>query len=225
MKRITFIILLFTTISVTAQTELHTDNLIANAGGGVRVTEIHAKPVSAKGSIYYYDYYLPGGFTLYSGEVFSKATIRYNLKNQVVEMQLTDGTVKKVGIGDIAKLDISGIQFVNCAGYKDADAGTGFFEVIASGKAKLLKKTDLNLLDANYNAALASGSRAATYVKNTKYFVETDNTVKPFKPRKRKVLKLFPSKKAELAAFIKEHKLKVRKEADLAKVFDYYNSL
>jgi len=226
MKKLALIILVFAGVNVSAQGGLgEYGSVTGTGGGGLRFTEIKAKPVAAKGSVYYYDNFLPGTFKLFSGETVSGMLLRYNMKTQTLEMKDGADAIKNVGIGDISEIIIAGEKMENCSNYKQKETNTGFFKEVAGKRVKLLVKTNLTVLEANYNPALDAGSRAQTYTKNSKYYVAKDGSVIPFKLRKRKVLKLFKDKQPEIEAFVKENDLKYRDEADLGKIFDYYNSL
>jgi len=86
----------------------------------------------------------------------------------------------------------------------------GYFELLADGKIKLLKQFQK---DGKGNL-------------DTELFFQTEeNPAECFKLKKSSVLKIMKNRKSEVSKFIVENKLNVKKEDDLKKVFEYYNSL
>jgi len=86
----------------------------------------------------------------------------------------------------------------------------GYFELLTEGKMKLLKQFQK---DGKGNL-------------DTELFFQTEeNPAECFKLKKSSVLKIMKNRKSEVSKFIVENKLNVKKEDDLKKVFEYYNSL
>lgn len=86
----------------------------------------------------------------------------------------------------------------------------GYFELLADGKMKLLKQYQ------------KSGKEK---IKTNLFYQTEDLPAKCFKVKKSSVLKLMKKHKSEVSKFIVKNKLNVKKEKDLTKVFDFYNSL
>lgn len=86
----------------------------------------------------------------------------------------------------------------------------GYLELLADGKIKLLKQYQKN---------------GKEKIKTSLLFQTEDQPAKYFKVKKTSILKLMKKHKSEVSKFIVKNKLNVKKENDLKKVFDFYNSL
>ncbi len=86
----------------------------------------------------------------------------------------------------------------------------GYFELLADGKMKLLKQFQ---------------KKGKDKIKTVLFFQNENDPAECFKVKKSSVLKLMSKHKSSVSKFIIENKINVKKENDLKKVFDYYNSL
>jgi hypothetical protein len=86
----------------------------------------------------------------------------------------------------------------------------GYFELLADGKMKLLKQFQ------------KSGKEK---IKTVLFLQNESEPAKSFKVKKSSILKLMSRHKSAVSKFIVKKKINVKKENDLKKVFDYYNSL
>ena len=68
-------------------------------------------------------------------------------------------------------------------------------------------------------------STSAKFKSIEEYFIEKNGILIPIEIHKKKILKSLPSHRKEVEKFIKSNKIKLKKEADLIKVIQYYNSL
>jgi len=86
----------------------------------------------------------------------------------------------------------------------------GYFELLTDGKMKLLKQ-------------YKKGGKKDI---KTEFFFQTEDTpAECFKVKKSSILKVLKRHKSEVSKFIVENKMDIKKENDLKKVFDFYNSL
>lgn len=95
-----------------------------------------------------------------------------------------------------------------------------FFEVLVNGNTKLLKK---NLKSISQNREY-SGKIANTVIDDTNYYlVAKDN--KLVKLNKKNINKFLMSENRQLADYVQSNALHLKKEDDLIKLFNYYNTL
>ncbi|MGK7396721.1 MAG: hypothetical protein ACNS62_19240 [Candidatus Cyclobacteriaceae bacterium M3_2C_046] len=98
-------------------------------------------------------------------------------------------------------------------------------EVICSGKMSLLKSFEVDFLMPTYNPALDIGEKEEKPVLKTEYYVAKGNKMEEMVFGRKKFYQLFGHNADEVKQFVKKHKLHLKKEEDLARIFDYYNQL
>lgn len=86
----------------------------------------------------------------------------------------------------------------------------GYFELLADGNMKLLKQFQ---------------KKGKEKIKTVLFFQNKNKPAEYIKMKKSSILKLMSKKKSSVSKFIVKNKIDVKKENDLKKVFDYYNSL
>jgi len=97
-----------------------------------------------------------------------------------------------------------------------------FFEVIADGKVKLLRKNHKVISESkSYSGAVnRSVSDGVKY-----YLVTADNTPVAVKLDVKSIGALLPGKETVLAEYVKANKLNIKNHEDAAKLIAYYNTL
>lgn len=104
----------------------------------------------------------------------------------------------------------------------------GFVEVLAEGnKAVLLSKIETTLQRANYNVALAAGSKQDKIIKTTSYYFKQpeDKSLHSVAKSTKANLAFFAKHQDEVKQYAKKNGLKFKNERDLVKIVSYYNSL
>ena len=97
-----------------------------------------------------------------------------------------------------------------------------YYQVLFDGGIKLVLKSTKTLIEIKpYN----SPTTEKKFVDNAIYYVFQNNVMTKFKPSRKDFLELFKSKSAEIADFIKNENIDFKKNADLTKVFVFYNTL
>ena len=97
-----------------------------------------------------------------------------------------------------------------------------FFEVIADGKVRILKKNHKVISESKeYSGAInKSVSDGIKY-----YLVNEDNTPVAVKLDVKSISALLPAKQSELTEYAKTNKLNLKNNEDVVKLISYYNSL
>jgi hypothetical protein len=108
----------------------------------------------------------------------------------------------------------------------EADELDGFFEVLATGKATLLRYPSVKVKKADYNPALNTGLRDDKLVwKERWYAAQPNRRAVEFSPSKRDLLKLFADKQEAIETYLKTQQPDLKTRAGLAAVFAHYNTL
>ncbi len=226
--RVTIILILFS-ISIFAQNGVPNDAIVVFTGNGsIRTSNFKSKPKSIEGSYYYNDQWNVGTIRLFSGERIENYPLKYDLKMNQIDIKVNN-EIKTISIGlvkEIVWVDKKGIRdiFKNTSNF-NTEVGIGFFLILYEGEISLLKHTKLILLESNYNQAMDVGSKSKKYLKKEKYYIYSDGKISNVKKTKKKILKVFKDKSESVKKYANENNLSFKNDSDLAKIFEYYNSL
>lgn len=187
-------------------------------------------PSEVQGDIYMKDW-LPGTVSLMDRDMtITGYLVRYNIFLKEVEFHtamgdraLQSSLVKEFTLNDT----ITNRQhhFINGKNFKSEGVPIwNFFELLSDGKVPLLKEYYVEIKDPDYQPALNSGSRDTRIIKHSRIWCAVEGDLRPAKGRK-KVMEIFGDKAGEVDKYAKEHTLAYNEQADLAKIFAYYNSL
>lgn len=128
--------------------------------------------------------------------------------------------------GDIAYVELEGKKFVFYP-YLENDRGkAGLLESLADGKFKLLKLYTSKYIAGQKKRDGYQGQEKDKFVTRAAYYYLKDGQTALELPLKQAdFFELFGDQSAMIADFCKSHKLKLKKEADLIQIFNYYNTL
>jgi hypothetical protein len=151
--------------------------------------------------------------------------VRYNIYNDYIEYRQNDQTfilnpsvlIDKIYIGDE-------ILVVDKYEYK-GKLKQGYFTLLDSGKIVLLSKKVVVYKESQGAKAFESGSTVPTYTRasNHYYFKKNGELIRV--DNLKNIIANLPTHQEEVTKFAKEEKISVRKENELVKLFQYYNSL
>jgi len=96
-----------------------------------------------------------------------------------------------------------------------------YVQVLAEGKVGLYKSDVKQLADLNQ----INQGVIKTFTTTTRYVITKDNQAQIIKPGKKEVLQVLSDKADKVQAYIDQNKISFKKDADLAAIFKYYNSL
>ncbi|MDH7444277.1 hypothetical protein [Aquimarina sp. 2201CG14-23] len=174
---------------------------------------------SIKGSPFYL-----GGYKL--GEVFvdgssrGKTLLRYDGVNDELQFQKDNETYNVVKKDKLkAIVDKTVFKIYTYEGEKQ------YFITYNTGKNSLLLKPKKKFVDVVKAQSGYSKDIPAKFVDQYKYFILKNGEIQPIKLKKKDVLKVLSDKKSEIESFVSSKKLGYKKEKDLIKVMDYYNTL
>jgi len=204
------------------------DAVVIYSGGAMRTMNIQNKKTETEGSFYYNNDWYTGDIELFSGEIIKNYPLKYDMKMQQIDIKV-EGGVKFVNahtVKVISWVHSTGAVEVlkNVSNFKEFN-GTGFFSILSEGKVTLLKKTELTLLEANYNAAMDVGAENNKYVKKEKYYILKGNSVQEIKKSKKAISVILSDHISKVDEYVNQYNLNVKEEYDLIKIFDFYNSL
>ena len=123
----------------------------------------------------------------------------------------------------IDESNLSPLLFSN--GYPAVDDQTqaSFYQVIADGKVKLLKRYHKHIrTDQAFNSATITKTFEMI---GPFYYTVTDNKITRLKLTQKAITTALNDKTDQVQAFVKNNKIDFKSDRDLAKLFTYYNSL
>lgn len=179
--------------------------------------------VASEGSPYFEEEYQVAQLTIMGGAVYNNVRVKINLVDRLVQYLAPDGRemvtempVQKIQF--IKRNDILLQGFPGPLNMPNAD----IYQVLDTGYCKLLKKITVIFRDSkSYNDA------AVTRVferKESFYSLKKNGDLKKLEKGKAAMLNLFNEKKEMVAAFIDQHHLNCKSEADYKQLFAFYNS-
>ena len=100
-----------------------------------------------------------------------------------------------------------------------------FYEVLDSGsKASLFKKYETRIAEGQLNVTDQTKGPSRLVIMDDYYVLSQDKLMK-FKPSKKSLEAVFGEEAQEMKKLVKEKKLNYKKQDDLIRIFEAYNSL
>jgi hypothetical protein len=161
------------------------------------------------------------GSILYDGEWFHNMPMLFDIeKNQVIVSYYFKGIKMQLNSQRVAEFEFQGHRFIN---YKPIDSigiGGGFYEVLYTGKTKILALHSKKFIE-----EISGTDLTLRFKETTQYFLFHNNRfVKT--GTKQAVLAALNSRKKELKAYMRRNRLFIsEKENSLIRVVEYFDSL
>lgn len=229
-KRYSFLIifLLFTFVTSHAQVEYQLNDAVEFyrqqkiASGELR-NVLTEKDID--GSPYMNDEFIKGAIYTTSKTKYSDIPLRYNIYNDEIEFQTPDNSVAALGSPEIVEKVTFGDYTMEYIPFDLArKVKRGFFKVVLKGNASLYARPEIQFVQAKEPAPYQDAVPAKFLQKGDRYYIRIGLEAAAVTGNKKDVLALFPNHSDQLEAFIKKDKINVKKEDDLKKLVEYYNS-
>lgn len=200
-----------------------------------RVLDTQGRPlkVSAytdvQGNAYLVDYWIKGTVKFESEKTVSDIPLRYDMVSGELQFQNPAGQILTFA-EPVAEFlipypeegVITSKPFRN--GFKAADNATEatFYQILFDGSITLAKRASKVIKERRmYNSATVE----KTFDLVETYYLIHDNQPLKIKRDRKMILAFAGSKKSALEAFVKSHNLDLKREADLIKLVQHYNSI
>lgn len=207
---------------------------LGNVNSDFAIFGVPLPPASLEGDFYLNSDFRPGRFELsVSPKVYADMNIRYDLRNNLIEINYDDGIrgldgnkVKYFELMD-AKGQYTRYIHVNRLGLKgNVVPDDTFLQVIIADNIPLYSYEKVYIKKADYNVALNIGNRNDQIYKKPVYVsVVNGEAVELSKGKNSNVFTLLPGKEAELKAYAKENKIKVKELEDYLAIIRKMNSM
>lgn len=118
--------------------------------------------------------------------------------------------------------NINPIVFVNGFPATGNQTEASLYQLIADGKVKLLKSYQKKINeDRDYDSSVVT----STYKSYKAYYVYKNGRLTEIRLSKKALLKLFDDHSTQVASYLESNNIDLRSDADLQKLFTWYNSL
>ncbi|MBW4888364.1 hypothetical protein KXQ82_01495 [Mucilaginibacter sp. HMF5004] len=141
-----------------------------------------------------------------------------NSKNESDVPVFTD--VNGFTLKDFDGLDVA--KFKNGFPAVDNLTAKSFYEVLCDGKIKLLKHYAKTITEVSDPGAT---STTKSFKDEQDYYILKNGAMTAVKRDEKDILAALTDKEPQIATFIKSNRIKFKNDADLGKLFDYYNTL
>jgi len=183
-----------------------------------------------KGTIYLYENYSPGVLITTKNEEISEVKLRYNIRDQKIEMKKDELDIQLNGklINAFHIKNDDQHQFINVFNLpvEKKHGLDGFLQVLGKVDGQmLLKRWYINMKKANYNVALSTGTKYDEAILKDEMYIVYNNRLISFTGKRREIKNYFPNVSTELLAFVKDNKIKFKSDEDYITFFNYFASL
>ena len=178
---------------------------------------------ASEGSPYFFDEYQPARLTIVGGAVYKNVRIKFNMVDHLLQYLAPDGKemVTEMPVEKIRFSNGSNTMLQSLTGALNR-AGSDIYEVLDTGRIKLLKKITVIFRDNK-----GYGDAATTRVFERKeffYSLKTDGSVEKIEKGKTAMLALLADKKDKIALFIDKQHISCKSETDYRQIFAFYNN-
>lgn len=170
-----------------------------------------------------------GAITRKSGKQYNNLKLKYDAYDDVVLFQDSNGNPLAPVFADVNGFTLKGMSdnqsdmvFANGFPAVDNQTPASFYVVLSNGKTKLLKHI---LKTVKETQGFGDGTVTKNFESQQVYYVLKNGSMTKIKPEEKDVTAALSDKSAQVTAYAKENKLGFKKDEDLGKIFDYYNTL
>ena len=155
-----------------------------------------------------------------SNERFLVRNINLNINRNAFEAKLTDSdSIFSFNFNNIKQVVINDKIYKN---YFYNDDNRVYEIVYETEKFSIMKGFSVKLVKGHYNPMVRMSNDK--YAKFSSYFIKLNNSIKPFKLRKKSVINLLSADKnniSELETYVNAKKLSYKSEKDIIQILDY----
>lgn len=179
---------------------------------------------NVKGSPYLFDEFVKGAVIIENFK-FTDIPLRYNIYNDEIEYKKGESILAIANGHDIRRVIIDNVVFGYYAFTVKNVNNFGYFQLLSDGRAKVLKKYSVSYQMPKAAQAYTVATPPQFVRLGTKLFVKIGNAPAQQYANAKKLLTAFGDKKSVMAKYFKEEKLNIKRDEDLIKCINYYNSL
>lgn len=205
---------------------------IANIPGAGNEVIRTKKYSDVEGSPYLYNDWKAGTITDKDGKIYSNVLLKYDAYKDVLEIN-QDGSILQLNtqqypIFSLSFADGSNNKVIKHLFVAGIDQVQGYspkvyFEILSNAKLRVVKKYDIKFID-EVVSSYGTASAKKRFQRNEKYFVIADGVATEFKLNNKSFLTACGKKRSELEKIVEERKIKIKNEADLEMLLQFYEN-
>jgi len=221
MKKILILLCLLLSLSVYTQTNFNAGLTMGGNDYNYGSTFFYNTRNVVIGSVYLFDEWNnKAEIHTLSDERFLVRNINLNINRNAFEAKLTDSdSIFSFNFNNIKHIIINDKTYKN---YYYNDDNRVYEIIYESNKFSIMKGFSIKLVSSSGNPMVNRANDK--YAKFSSYFIMQNNSIKPFKLRKKSVYKLFNGDKnviSRLESYVLNKKLSYKKENDIGQILDY----
>ena len=230
MKKVLFFVLMvLLTITSRAQDEAATARMLDNFRLSVLGTQSDFSIESLKkefdGTPFLLDDWQKGTIYMKDGEKVDYDEMVYNLFNDQFWVKKEGGVKSIVFNSDVAYCELGGKKFVFKPYRQNDKDKDGLQELLAEGKLSLMRLYSCKFIPGEkMTSAYQAPAKPRFAINKDFYYQDGDSVALPL-PSGKDLFAIFGDAQEKMASYARENKLKLKKEEDLIKLFNHYNSL
>jgi hypothetical protein len=199
-----------------------------SSSGQIYLQDVEGKPIIEKtnsditGSPFLNDEFINGKVTLTNGKKYENVALKYSAyKDELYFKNPKDNSLLSFVVA-VKEFELSGLKYITGLPAVDNFTEKSFYVLLTNGKTKLLVKNYKTILQSKpYN----SPTIEKKFEDYKSYYIFKDGIMKRFKPSKKEFMQIFAEKSSEIDSYLKKEEIDFKNNADLAKVFEYYDTL
>jgi hypothetical protein len=222
---ITLMIMMLGTHQSLAQNIIHLNTEVYYGDFEIMSSKLDYQDIS--GSPYLNDELVLGQVIFKKGDS-AEYYLRYDIYADEIEYLKNKSLYAVINMPALDHINLNEQTIVYQTYYENGKQSSGFLLQLVTDKYSLYQKLRVKFKDAQPGQSMPYREATPTRFKSTPikwYFSNDDSPITQFDPYNAGLKQVSTKYFAELKAYIKANKLKIKKEDDLVTLFEYYNDL
>ncbi len=226
-KSIVVLVLVLFSTNTNAQRMYDLRDFYTGLGGNhAPITRATSAQKPVEGSPFARSEYVKGTVIRNNGDIYQNIPLRYNKYEDRIEFEDVNGKDLYIdNPSDYKFIIIDDQQYIYGEFLKENKKVKGYYVLLEVGKVSLLKKQLCGLKKAEPAKPFQDPKPAKFYTKTDEFYILINQKNIEKVKNEKECLAILQDQKNKLAKYIKSEKLKVKKEEDLKKLIEYYNTL
>jgi len=186
---------------------------------------LEGESANYEGSPYLTEEFTEATIVSSENQVFKNVPLRYNVYNDLFEVQLDEGIFNLKPGGTVSKVNIQGHNFIYATYDYQSVEGEGYLQLVIEGQYTLFKQHRIIFKEAEPAQPYQEAKPAMFQVRDPLFYVAYGDNQPVFIRNKKSLQDMAGARERALNNFIKDNRLKIRNEDDMVKVVEFLNEL